>query len=127
MFAIHDLFDERTATAIVVILIAMWACPLVGISIGAWSRGIAFAGRWWPVLLVYYAVIILLVLVVDIRGALRPLLICGGTLMGPVVGLLLALAGLQPNRGNAGPACRNCGYNLTGNVTGICPECGEGM
>jgi hypothetical protein len=21
--------------------------------------------------------------------------------------------------------CRNCGYNLTGNVSGICPECGE--
>ena len=21
--------------------------------------------------------------------------------------------------------CQNCGYNLTGNVTGICPECGE--
>jgi hypothetical protein len=23
------------------------------------------------------------------------------------------------------PACRNCGYNLTGNVSGVCPECGE--
>jgi hypothetical protein len=21
--------------------------------------------------------------------------------------------------------CPNCGYNLTGNVTGVCPECGE--
>jgi len=21
--------------------------------------------------------------------------------------------------------CRTCGYNLTGNVTGVCPECGE--
>ena len=21
--------------------------------------------------------------------------------------------------------CQRCGYNLTGNVTGICPECGE--
>jgi hypothetical protein len=21
--------------------------------------------------------------------------------------------------------CRKCGYNLTGNVSGICPECGE--
>ncbi len=20
--------------------------------------------------------------------------------------------------------CRNCGYNLTGNVSGVCPECG---
>jgi hypothetical protein len=22
--------------------------------------------------------------------------------------------------------CLNCGYNLTGNVSGVCPECGEG-
>jgi len=21
--------------------------------------------------------------------------------------------------------CKKCGYNLTGNVSGICPECGE--
>ena len=21
--------------------------------------------------------------------------------------------------------CQNCGYNLTGNVSGRCPECGE--
>ena len=21
--------------------------------------------------------------------------------------------------------CSNCGYNLTGNVSGVCPECGE--
>ena len=23
------------------------------------------------------------------------------------------------------PRCRGCGYNLTGNTSGICPECGE--
>jgi len=23
------------------------------------------------------------------------------------------------------PACAKCGYNLTGNVSGVCPECGE--
>jgi rubrerythrin len=21
--------------------------------------------------------------------------------------------------------CQKCGYNLTGNVSGVCPECGE--
>jgi hypothetical protein len=21
--------------------------------------------------------------------------------------------------------CRKCGYNLTGNVSGVCPECGQ--
>jgi hypothetical protein len=24
-------------------------------------------------------------------------------------------------------ACRNCGYDLTGNVTGVCPECGQAL
>ena len=23
--------------------------------------------------------------------------------------------------------CQGCGYNLTGNVSGVCPECGEGV
>jgi hypothetical protein len=23
--------------------------------------------------------------------------------------------------------CRKCGYNLTGNVSGVCPECGEAV
>ncbi len=23
--------------------------------------------------------------------------------------------------------CQNCGYNLTGNVSGVCPECGESV
>ncbi|UCE61530.1 MAG: hypothetical protein JSU63_07225 [Phycisphaerales bacterium] len=24
-------------------------------------------------------------------------------------------------------SCRNCGYNLTGNISGICPECGRAI
>jgi len=24
-------------------------------------------------------------------------------------------------------SCRDCGYNLTGNVSGVCPECGEAI
>lgn len=34
--------------------------------------------------------------------------------------LLLARLETQP----AYPACLCCGYNLTGNVSGVCPECG---
>ncbi len=31
----------------------------------------------------------------------------------------------QVGRARIGPlSCRSCGYNLTGNVSGICPECG---
>jgi ABC-type ATPase with predicted acetyltransferase domain len=25
---------------------------------------------------------------------------------------------------DAGPRCRHCGHDLTGNVSGVCPECG---
>ncbi len=25
------------------------------------------------------------------------------------------------------PACTCCGYNLTGNISGVCPECGTGI
>ncbi len=32
----------------------------------------------------------------------------------------------QRNRHHISPGhCQNCGYNLTGNVSGVCPECGE--
>ena len=41
---------------------------------------------------------------------------------GLIVAVLIAATGRepQPNR------CRVCGYDLTGNVSGKCPECGEG-
>ncbi|MEW6253162.1 MAG: hypothetical protein AB1716_21195 [Planctomycetota bacterium] len=30
----------------------------------------------------------------------------------------------RPNRRPCAPGCRACGYDLTGNVSGRCPECG---
>ncbi len=26
-----------------------------------------------------------------------------------------------------GPRCASCGYNLTGNTSGVCPECGANL
>jgi hypothetical protein len=41
-----------------------------------------------------------------------------------VIGLVLTAAGKYlPPRFPVG-SCRHCGYNLTGNTSGICPECG---
>jgi hypothetical protein len=45
---------------------------------------------------------------------------CAGALLG---------AALHRRRGRAirvpdAPLCGKCGYNLTGNVSGVCPECG---
>lgn len=40
----------------------------------------------------------------------------------PLLGALLALSVRQPNPPGA---CRRCAYDLTGNVSGVCPECGN--
>lgn len=41
-----------------------------------------------------------------------------GLLVGCVWGLCASRRREPPNR------CRNCAYDLTGNVSGVCPECG---
>ncbi len=52
----------------------------------------------------------------------------GHIFLGPFYGIavlcvvLMALERRMPEKPVEG--CRNCGYNLTGNVSGICPECG---
>ncbi len=33
----------------------------------------------------------------------------------------------RDRRGVPPGACRSCGYDLTGNVSGVCPECGKGL
>jgi hypothetical protein len=38
---------------------------------------------------------------------------------------LLSLCPDLKTRFDGETRCRKCGYNLTGNVSGICPECGE--
>jgi hypothetical protein len=42
-----------------------------------------------------------------------------------LVALLTILLRWLPRRRFPPGHCRKCGYNLTGNVSGICPECGE--
>jgi hypothetical protein len=49
-----------------------------------------------------------------------------GLIVGGAVGLIVA----EMLRGQAKvnyPVCAVCGYNLTGNVSGVCPECGRMM
>ena len=52
-----------------------------------------------------------------------------GVLLLPIVGLLLAGSFASTirriRRWQRICFCRGCGYNLTGNVSGICPECGS--
>jgi hypothetical protein len=65
--------------------------------------------------------------VTDIRlTGLTELLLLAGML-----GLLLAILIVwwvtrRPPIGRLSPVlCRKCGYNLTSNTTGVCPECGN--
>src|SRR5215472_14630033 len=42
-----------------------------------------------------------------------------------IVSLLLASTwAIRRRRGGVGICCENCSYNLTGNTSGVCPECG---
>jgi hypothetical protein len=45
----------------------------------------------------------------------------GAVAIGVLVGVRSAKPEADPHRG---PHCRRCGYDLTGNVSGACPECG---
>jgi hypothetical protein len=63
----------------------------------------------------------------------------GGELARHIVGFLVGMATYVASfcliagkshpafveRDEAQPTCCRCGYNLTGNVSGICPECGR--
>jgi hypothetical protein len=42
----------------------------------------------------------------------------------PILRLALAWWDWDAASGPDSPACGRCGYNLTGNTSGICPECG---
>ena len=42
-------------------------------------------------------------------------------LTGIIIAVLIAATGRHP----APNRCQACGYNLTGNISGVCPECGE--
>lgn len=55
---------------------------------------------------------------------LKTLFVLFGLLM-LTAGLALLKKGLRPRRKGTDPHCRHCEYNLTGNVSGICPECGH--
>ena len=43
------------------------------------------------------------------------------------LGLLLIKRGFLPRRPGSEPRCRACGYDITGNQSGVCPECGADL
>lgn len=59
----------------------------------------------------------------DLLGIVAGIGIGVGGLCGPFVGIHL----LSSQRYVSTNACAACGYNLTGNVSGVCPECGTSI
>ncbi len=113
------------------------ATPLLAFIAGWWLRGNRyFFAKWW-ILATYYGLIFLSILVAaatflledyPVNAALAAVV---GFLMfvafvaamsGPMLALLLVVSE-HPSRYPHGH-CQSCGYNLTGNLSGICPECG---
>ena len=42
-----------------------------------------------------------------------------------VIALATVVAGMIHHEPNPPGTCQQCGYNLTGNISGVCPECGR--
>ena len=127
------------ATAIISCLAALGLCPLVALAIARVRFGkrapmaVRYALRYYAALMTGAVFIVMTVVLNNARGALTELMIplaCAAgliallaTLAGPFVALhLLAGARAQNERSSI---CGRCGYNLQGNVTGICSECGS--
>jgi len=45
--------------------------------------------------------------------------------MWAMVGLTLVYLSILAEQRDQTPVCEACGYNLTANTSGFCPECGE--
>ncbi|MFQ5500972.1 MAG: hypothetical protein ACE5EQ_01580 [Phycisphaerae bacterium] len=116
------------------------AVALVGFLLGKHLGGRSFARDCYPNLLIYFGGLIFIAAVgmaaTSFRWPLlvRPIVIAvavvGGSFivtMTPVLVVYFVSEGLKyrrSNRYNDFVHCPTCGYNLTGNVSGICSECG---
>ncbi|GMU22180.1 MAG: hypothetical protein AMXMBFR13_22680 [Phycisphaerae bacterium] len=101
------------------------AMPLACSVVGTAFKGRAYFNRVIPWVAVYYIVLTPLFLLsfgtrIEMMGCLTLMAGLGG---GPIgLHLLFAFSG-QP--GVPPGCCSQCGYDLTGNVSGVCPECGQ--
>lgn len=103
-------------------------CPLIGFAIGCGRGGRSFVGRTWRWLEAYYAAVVISLFLPLFNGPFFVSAVCFVLTAGPLVGVVLvAESFVHARRVSAAPAplCEACGYNLTGNVSGICPECGR--
>ena len=122
-----DIFDELTWIAISAIC---FGAPLLG-SIVSWVlKGNRYLKTRWKWIAGYYGIALALGALAAglarITGQESALLFCSFyilMLLGPILGLVLFAIPAKWPRHPEGH-CQICGYNLTGNVSGRCSECG---
>lgn len=92
--------------------------PVVGYAIGVKlvGRDYAVVAGFWMV--VYY--LIAFVLLVPIF----PLIIPGGAIVGVILFVAAIMSEWRWEKKQVWPHCPICQYDLTGNASGVCPECG---
>lgn len=91
--------------------------------------GIHYFRRRWPALIVLAFTIPVTIigvrflrLALDTDNTILNIVATAYEIMILIVGTVIALS---PRRGAATIPCRACRYDLTGNITGACPECGR--
>ncbi|MBI5763646.1 MAG: hypothetical protein HZA51_09000 [Planctomycetes bacterium] len=113
--------------------------PCMGYMVIAIRRGPLWGmGFWLLIALIFLAADLLLLMLNDgtsrrsflgdLAQDLLPAYPSLGMYYGPGIGLIMFLVGIWPRFRS--PAtdpgrCRICGSNLTGNMSGVCPECGK--
>ncbi len=123
-------FDDPIQASLLVLLLFL---PFTAFLVARWRAGSALGRRSTGLVIGYYVVlccfIVLFLCSADTDQAVRRALpVAGLTLiLGPVVTGILLVEGSRLARRPRSMCkrCEYCGYNLTGNVSGICPECGE--
>lgn len=112
-----------------ILFLALTASPLLGFGIGSFRGGRRFIWKHGLVLGAYYLAvyapyaIMTLVFHREVWG-----LQCVGCVViisGPILGIWFAFFGRHIRCRIPPDHCQRCGYDLTGNVSGKCPECGE--
>jgi hypothetical protein len=110
------------------VLILLILSPAGGVLLHALTEGRRSLFRNVIVALAYYVALALAYLstLFLLLGGVWQLQFAVYTLLalGPVIGLGIAVAPAVDRRRKISGKCRTCGYDLTCNVSGRCPECG---
>lgn len=112
------------------LIVAVFLSPIAAFAYGcAKARSCpSWPGRWRIVVVVFYSGCCLLVPYLTFYtqyGLLAWLAFPVVGLIAPVFAVVFVLNANDIAKASQVNLCRYCEYDLTGNVSGICPECGE--